>query len=167
MILEVIGKHFPARALEWYSGFTLLGWGGYVLLHPQMFTNSKVAGAFSGLAEIAWFWPPHLSWACVAIFVALARIVALAINGSRPVSTPRIRLAGGLLSALVWTQILVGLMKAEAPNPGFILYTSLVIADIYSVFRATRDVVIASRNARLEKAARGSHERIPSRHAFS
>jgi hypothetical protein len=157
MILEVINKHFPARALEWFGGFVMLAWGIYVYTHPTLFTDPRIATLFKGLADIAWFVPPNVSWGLFAVTIATARIVALWINGSRPVATPRVRLAASFASAFVWTQVLVGLLKADVPNTGLVVYTALIGADIYSAFRATRDVVATSRVINVNKQARGNY----------
>lgn len=156
MILEVIGKHFPHRALEWFGGLLMLPWGIYVYTHPGLFTDPRTRQLFQGMTDIAWFYPPNISWGLTAILIALSRLTALWINGSRPVSTPRIRLAASFASAFVWTQVLIGLIKSDVPNTGLVVYTGLIGADIYSAFRATRDVVFASRDARISKAARGN-----------
>jgi hypothetical protein len=157
MILQVVGKHFPARALEYYGALVMLPWGIYVYTHPALFTDPRISAVFAGMAEIAWFAPPNLSWGLTAVVIAMIRLTALWINGTRPVATPRIRLAASFLSAFVWTQVFVGMMKSDVPNTGLVLYTSLIAADIYSAFRATRDVVLTSRERRIEQAARGQY----------
>lgn len=157
MILEVVSKHFPARALEWFGGFVMLSWGLYVYTHPALFTDPRVARLFKGLEDIAWFWPPHISWGLFAVAIASARVIALWINGSQPVATPRVRLAASFASAFVWTQVLVGLLKSDVPNTGLVVYTALIGADIYSAFRATRDVVTSSRDHKINKSSRGDH----------
>lgn len=157
MILQVVGKHFPARALEWFGALTMFPWGLYVFFHPTLFTDPRIASVFAGLADIAWFWPPHISWGLTATSIAAARLIALWINGTRPVATPRIRLVASFLSAFVWTQVFVGMLNSDVPNTGLVLYTALIGADIYSAFRATRDVVLTSRERRIEREARGQY----------
>lgn len=163
MILATLGKHFPGRALEWAGGLMMLPWGIYVFTHPTLFTDPRISTVFEGLAQAAWFWPPHVSWGLFAVTVASIRLVALYVNGTRPVASPRIRLFASFLSAFVWTQVLVGMIKADVPNTGLVLYTGLICADIYSAARATRDVVLTSRERLFERAARGSHEQRHSR----
>lgn len=157
MILEVVSKNFPARALEWFGGFVMLAWGLYVYTHPTLFTDPRTAPLFRGLADNAWFAPPNHSWGLFSVCIATARIVALWINGTRPVVTPRVRLAASFASAFVWTQVLVGLLKSGVPNTGLVVYTALIGADIYSAFRTTRDVVKSSRDHRVNESARGDH----------
>ncbi len=157
MILEVINKHFPARALEWFGGFTLLAWGSYVYTHPTLFSDPRTSALFKGMTDIAWFYPPNVSWGMTAVLIGIGRLIALFINGSRPVATPRVRLAASFASAFVWTQVLVGLLKSDVANTGLVVYTALICADIYSAFRATRDVVASSRDHKINKSARGNN----------
>lgn len=133
-------KHFAARALEWQNAAILTCWGAYVILHPGMFTDPRVANLWTGLIKIA----AQETWGIVAFAVGFARLAALYVNG-RHTRTPLVRLVTSFFSAFVWTQVVIGMANSAVPNTGLVVYTGLVLADIYSAFRASADVTYVAR----------------------
>jgi hypothetical protein len=133
-------KHFAARALEWQNAAILMVWGAYLILHPGMFVDPRVATLWSGLRLIA----AQETWGIVAFAVGFARLFALYVNG-RHTRTPLIRLVASFFSAFVWTQVVLGMNNSGVPNTGLVVYTGLILADIYSAFRASADVTFVAR----------------------
>ena len=82
MLVKELRRHFPARMPEWVGGFTLLAWGAYVLLHPNVLDHYL----FEGLVGLAHWWYPTAPaanvWGLVAFMVGMVRISALFINGA-------------------------------------------------------------------------------------
>ncbi len=144
-------QHFQVRFSEWFNALALFGWGVYVILHPTMMLDPRVAALWSGMLAIM----GQESWGLAAVLTGACRLGALYVNGHHA-RTPAIRLVASFFSAFVWTQISVGLWKAGVPNTGIWLYPCLVLADIYSAFRASGDVTLISR--RLEPVTRKSRD---------
>lgn len=141
MIIESLKLHFPARFPEWLGAGTQAGWGAYLILHPGLFEDDRIKALWVGLAAMA----SQPTWGLAAMLVGIIRAFALFVNGAY-VRTPVIRLVTSFASAFVWTQVIVGFLKSETPNTGLIVYTSLIVADIYSAYRASADVTLASRS---------------------
>lgn len=145
-------QHFEARSLEWASAFILLAWGAYVILHPAMF-----------LGETHAVWVTHLAladqevWGIGAFSAGFIRVTALFING-RWGLTPLIRVATSFLSVFVWFWVAVGLFLADFANTGVVVYTGLMLADMYSAFRAASDAYEAEAMKRLQELS----EKAPS-----
>ena len=138
-------RHFEARASEWISAFILMAWGAYVILHP---------GLFSASTDLVWH--SHLSlatqevWGFGAFTAGGIRLTALFING-RWGLTPLIRVATSFLSVFVWFWVAVGLFRAGIANTGIVVYTGLMLADMYSAFRAASDAYEAEAMKRLQE----------------
>lgn len=133
-------KHFAARALEWLNAGLLTAWGAYVILHPGMFADPRLAVLWAGLLAMA----SQETWGMVAFATGFARLAALYVNG-RHTRTPLVRLVASFFSAFVWTQVVLGMANSGVPNTGLVIYTGLILADIYSAFRASADVTYVAR----------------------
>lgn len=139
MLIRELGKHFPARAPEWFDSGMMASWGLYVLLHPEIFLKES----FGGLASLTWPGAsPPLFWGFLALAVGLTHAVALFVNGAYR-RTPLIRLATSMVSAYVWSQIVIGFWHSDRPNTGIVTYSWLVLMDAVSAYRASQDIVIA------------------------
>jgi hypothetical protein len=131
MMVASANRKFPARAAEWMTasmvttmGLAFAGW-------PRMFATSDY---LSELRDFA----PQSFWAATLLAIGCMRLSALFINGSwRP--SPHLRLAGAVLSVLVWSKILDGFAHLGRPSPALAIYPWLALADFYAVFRAGRD----------------------------
>lgn len=146
MLIVSLKKHFPARFPEWINSGILVSWGLYVALHPQLFTDPATATLFAGMAEMTWGLPYHPAalWGLTALLIGLIRACALFINGAYS-RTPMIRLLMSFMSAFVWTQVVIGLMRSGVPNTGLIVYGWLVVADVVSAYRAGMDLAFAEK----------------------
>lgn len=150
MIVSTTWQHFQVRFSEWYSATVLFVWGIYLILHPAMFTDPNNGKVFDGMAGMM----PQQTWGLLGVLIGFARLFALYINGHHT-RTPAIRLAASFFSAFLWTQVFIGFWTNALNNPGVVLYTSLVCADIYSAFRASGDVTLVSRRVRRELSGAG------------
>lgn len=136
-------RHFEARAIEWWNGFILLAWGAYVILHPGLF-QGPTGPTWTGLLMIA----DQEVWGFSAFVIGSIRVVALFINGKWGV-TPLIRVLTSFMSVFVWFWIAVGLIKSGIPNTGIVVYSWLMVADMYSAYRAASDAYEAEAMKRL------------------
>jgi hypothetical protein len=143
-------QHFHARFAEWLNAGLLFLWGVYLLTHPTMFTDDRTKALWTGLYAYA----EQPTWAACAMLIGFARITALYINGSHK-RTPLVRLVTSFFSAFIWTQVTTGLVNAHVPNTGVVVYAGLVVADIYSAFKASRDVTFITRHEQTVKAGLG------------
>lgn len=144
MLIVELKKHFPARWPEWYMSALSFAWGAYVALHPEIFTQPQSREVLAGLVQMAGSFPPASVWGLSAVTLGLIRAAALFINGSYT-RTPMVRLLMSFLSAFVWTQVVIGLLKTGVPNMGLVVYSGLVVMDIVSAYRAATDTVFAEK----------------------
>ena len=145
MVISTTWQHFQVRFSEWFGAGCLFAWGIYVTLHPSMFTAPATATVFAGMNAIM----PQQSWGLMATLVGFTRLAALYVNGHHT-RTPSVRLVASFFSAFVWTQVVVGLFNAHVAQTGVVIYTGMILADIYSAFRASGDVTLVSRRLREE-----------------
>lgn len=150
MLIVELKRHFPARWPEWFmSGFAFF-WGLYVVLHPELFTQSATAQTLAGLKAMAGSFPPAAVWGVSPVVMGLIRAAALFVNGSYT-RTPMIRLGMSFASAFIWTQVFIGLLKTGVPNTGLVAYFSFVVLDTVSAYRAATDTVYAEKVRHEEK----------------
>lgn len=153
MLVRELCKHFPARAPEWINAATMMVWGAYVVLHPSVLEQSY----FAGLKSMAWTFPAGNFWGLLTFAVGFVRMAALFVNGAYN-RTPIIRLSASLVSAFVWSQIVIGLWILGDPSAGLVMYGSAVCVDLLSAYRASKDVAMVEstrRDARVRDASSG------------
>jgi hypothetical protein len=140
MMIRKLQEHFPARTPEWANSLTLFAWGTYILWHPGMFS----AEYFSGLYAMGLHWSssPERFWGWLTVTVGLVRACALFVNGAYS-RTPMVRMLAGLVSAFIWTQVILGVMASGKPALGIVMYASALLLDMISAYRASCDLVIA------------------------
>jgi len=136
--------HFEARAIEWFNAFFLTAWGAYVILHPGLF-HGPSAPVWTGLLLLA----DQEQWGLGALIAGIVRVVALFINGQWGL-TPLIRVFTSFTSVFVWFWVTVGLVKSDIPDTGIVVYSGLMLADVYSAFRAASDAYEAEAMKRLK-----------------
>lgn len=155
MIIRSLKEHWPARKVEWYMAGGLLAWGIYVLLHPDLFTAPATAILFAGMTGIASRVTeyPALFWGGGAAIVGLCRGLALFVNGAYT-RTPLIRVLAAFASMFIVTQILIGFWETGVSNPGLVVYSGFILADLSALQEAAVDVVHAERKRALKKESR-------------
>lgn len=148
MLISKLQEHFPARTPEWANGLTMFAWGLYILLHPGLFEDP----IYRGLVALGGSDPHYAErvWGTITLTVGMVRLVALFINGAHT-RTPAVRLVTSALSAFVWSQILSGLLVLDHGSTGIVMYSSAVVLDLLSAYRAACDVVIAENTRRVER----------------
>ena len=132
-------KHFVIRSLEWFNAMTLFSWGSYVTLHPTLFSQSG--------AEVLVSIMPQCAWGYSATVIALVQVFSLFVNG-RWGLTPVIRAATSILSVGAWFFITVGI-RNTGPDTDAVIYPALMLAGVFSVFRAASDAAEVSYRKKL------------------
>lgn len=158
MLIRELKRHFPARLPEWANSFTMFAWGAYILMHPGIFATSDLYEAFVSMVWIDAVGETRIalaerSWGLITVTVGLIRACALFVNGSYS-RTPAIRLVCSAMSAFVWSQVVIGLLRMGIPSTGIVMYSSALALDLISAYRATCDAVIASEQQRSVRAKR-------------
>ena len=160
MVIASLGKHWPARKMEWVMAGLSVCWGLYVLAHPQMFTADGSAAMFSGMLAMT---PGGLSahgfWGFLACTVGAARMIALYINGAH-VRTPVVRVIAAFLTIFVFSQVSIGLWQGGVANTGLVVYPWLVIADIISAYAAGQDAITAEVQRRIDRGTINDDSRL-------
>ena len=149
MLIQSLKQHFPARFPEWYMSAVAVTWGGYILLHPEVFTQSATATVLAGLTSLSdkTGYPPAAIWGGGALVCGMLRAFALFVNGAYA-RTPIIRAVCSVASAFLFAEITLGLWRVGIPNTGLAVYGWLVIADLASAYRAGMDITFAETNRR-------------------
>lgn len=136
---EELKRHFPSRSSEWVMAGVLATWGAYVIAYPSMLDRD----VFAGFHAMNWSSiPTSAFWGLIAFSVGMMRAMALFVNGAYT-RTPLVRLGSSMISALVWSQIVIGFWMSGIPSPAVVVYSGLVVLDGISAYRASKDVAIA------------------------
>ncbi len=133
MMLVRFNHKFGQRATEWLFAVFLLGWSATLFAYPSMF-DGPAAVQFVGLKHT--FAQPVWAFGCG--FMAVARLIALYINGARR-STPFVRMGMAFVSCFFWYQIALGLFLSGVPTTGWAMYPAILLFEMYNTFRAASD----------------------------
>jgi hypothetical protein len=124
------------RLFEWIMVSTLLGMGLLMLIWP----STMGASSFRYILQV--LTPGQLTAAYLSIGVF--RAAALVANGSAPAWGPSVRAVGAIAGASIWLQMDVALIiwtvqNGLPPSPGMAMFTSVIVGEITSTYRAMRD----------------------------
>lgn len=151
MLVTQLKHHFPARFPEWMNSGIMASWGAYVLLHPDVFSNSPSSYPMAGLESWTFNgYPTGTVWGIITLVVGIVRACALFVNGAYS-RTPMIRLTASAVSAFVWSQLIIGLLETGISNVNVVVYSWLLIIDVASAYRAGMDTAIAEESRRASK----------------
>jgi hypothetical protein len=131
------GRHCQNRVFEWTMTGALLGMGILMVIWPTAFSASKLQFLLDIIN------PKCLTYYFLTI--GGLRAVALYRNGSWPVWGARMRVLCAMGSMAVWMQMGLSLLIMQTaiyapPSPSVPLYAALVVAELYSTYRAAADV---------------------------
>lgn len=138
---SVISHNIEGRLFEWGMAFAMLCLALEIFVWPATIG----ASAFRYIAVVV----RTGNLGCLFFIIAIARGVALIINGRSAVYGPRVRAVGAMAGAVIWAQMLVALfiLIAETqspPSPGIPIYFALTVCELISCYRAATDVRIRS-----------------------
>lgn len=126
------GTHFNIRLGEWLASFILVSLSILLFVATTMFARSPAY--FAGLINVG----TQPSWGIALAIMGWARIIALWINGRKPI-TPYIRMILAFLSCFVWWQVTICLFLSGVPGFAWAIIPWLLALDMYNVFRSSAD----------------------------
>jgi hypothetical protein len=132
-----IVRLIASRLFEWVSSFMMLGIGVHLMLWP----NAVRGNAFAFLLHYI----PAEAMSLFFWLLAISRISALIINGHAPRLGPIVRGCASGMASIIWGQMAVTLYVLNAagdgaPSSGIPIYSVLMLAELFSVYRASSDV---------------------------
>ncbi|WP_210291621.1 hypothetical protein [Aureimonas pseudogalii] len=134
-----VADHFPIRVSEWVMVWPAVGlWFG-LQLDPTMFGKSP---SFAFIAA----WGDEGTWSAVIGLCAVLRLAALTINGTFEgfAFSPHIRAFASLVGVGIWSQVSLGFLMAfltaGGAFSGFIGWSTMVVLELWNVFRSWSDV---------------------------
>ncbi len=140
MMVLRLQDHFPQRITDWLISGILVTWGMACLAAPAEVWDQPINGMLAKIAtqgQIGSF----------AMVLGIVRLGALFVNGAVQ-RTPHLRALGAFLSLFLWVQITLGMSYGGLPSISAIFYPWLLMADVYNVYRASRDAKFSDLRAR-------------------
>lgn len=134
-----IYRHFGIRASEWLMVIPLLIWSRAMDTADGKFDASATFSSLSRLAS-------EETWGMVCIFLGLARLFALIVNGTFAAFpySPHLRGGTAVIAAIFWGQVALGTYGAwhsdETLGTAFAMYFTATAFEILNTFRAFADV---------------------------
>lgn len=134
---SIVSHNIEGRLFEWGMALAMLCLAVEIFVWPL----TLGASAFRYLAVVV----NTQNVGFLFFFVAIARGVALIVNGRSDVYGPRVRALGAMAGAVIWSQMLVALFVlmsevSSPPSPGIPVYFALTICELISCYRAATDV---------------------------
>lgn len=134
-IVTGIKSHFEERVIEWVMGATLVWWGSKLVGDNIAWTNKIAwAGMLQWMTEEAW------GWNCIGL--GIARLLALAVNGTFSDTvysrfSPVVRGLSAVLSATLWFLVLLSVSAISSSGSG--IYQLPLVLELWCVFHAWRE----------------------------
>jgi hypothetical protein len=135
MVNPIIRRYVESRLFEWCMSIAMTG------LAVEIFFWPRILGAtsFNLLTDLM----PGQFISSFLLFFGIARFAALIANGRSTVHGPRIRAIAAIAGAVLWAQFAFSLIVEfydAPPSPGIPFWTTFVLAELYSAYRAASDV---------------------------
>lgn len=124
------------RAVEWLST-AIMFWIGLIWLHPYPHFSVSTLETSGRLLNVL----TEPVWGTLLILLACVRAAALVINGRSPRGSPVARIGCAVVGTTIFSWIafaFAATWPAGAWNAG--VYAILAIYEIFTVYRATRDL---------------------------
>jgi hypothetical protein len=140
---EEIARVTDDRRLEWLTTAVLGGFGVSLIVPGDTATS---APTFSAFRDVLWTGEEWLALALVLL--AMARALALAVNGLRGRPTSMVRFISAAIGSGIFWMLAVGFFwpwftgETDALSTGVITYAVLAAADYDSALKAARDARI-------------------------
>jgi hypothetical protein len=128
-----IQHRFRTRVPEWMLAFITALWGVVALLPGHMFDQP----AFAGFKAV--FGSETLLGSGM-VFLGVARIVGLIVNGARKNVTPHIRMISAAFGCLIFFGISYCYMLSGVVSPWLAIYPPFVLCELINIHRAAHDV---------------------------
>lgn len=134
-----VRSHFTLRLSEWLMIYPAIGMWIAFQMQPQMFSLSS---SFAVLDR----WADEMTWAWLVLCCALARLVALTVNGSFKTFpySPHMRLGAAFIGIAFWSQFALGFVLAYLATGSALsavfAYTTFCLAELANIYRTWGDV---------------------------
>ena len=145
-VVTGVWNHAGARVTEWIGAIPLIGMGVVFLTGGDIFS---ISASFALLAA----WATQGTWANILLSGGLARVCALIVNGSFPVSyrySPIVRFLASWLAMLIWSAIALAMYAAwrevGGDPTGMVAYGTLALMELRNVYSARVDMVLTRRS---------------------
>lgn len=142
-VVTGVWSHAGSRATEWIGAIPLVGMGLVLLSAHDVFAISP---SFVLLAA----WASQAAWANIMLTGGLARVCALIVNGSFPVSyrySPMIRFAASWLAMMIWAAVSLAMYaawrEAGGSPTGMVAYGTLAVMELRNVYSSRVDMAAA------------------------
>lgn len=142
-VVTGVWNHAGARVTEWIGAIPLIGMGIVFLIGGDIFS---ISASFVLLAA----WATQATWANILLAGGLARVCALIVNGSFPVSyrySPIVRFLASWMAMLIWSAVALAMFAAwrevGGSPTGMVAYGTLAIIELRNVYSARVDMVLA------------------------
>lgn len=133
-------RTFPMRAVEWLMACVTITLGVVMFQPATDWNHTEVAG----LVEMA----APATWGAVCVALGVTRFAALVINGAwRP--SPHIRATMAFFTCFIWTQIAITILSSGVVTLAWGVIPWFVIAELYSVLRASCDARLSDDRAKI------------------
>jgi hypothetical protein len=129
--------HLKLRLGEWLSSVILFSMGLVLFVFPNIL-NGRIFPLMRDFGSLGGEVNPSATWIVILFVFGGGHLIALYINGRKPV-TPYIRLIASFLSCFVWWQITVSLFLSGVPALVWGVFPWLLVLEIYNVFQASAD----------------------------
>ena len=143
-------KTFPGRQTEWLLTSVLIGWAAMLIINPDMF---RTTATYANFGEIM----SQSMWAMACLYVGVARLAVLIINGAWRRS-PHLRAGLAFLTCLFWYQITVGMLQSGTLSTGLAVYPAFFLFDAINVIRSMGDAAVTDHHYEKQAAADGTSE---------
>lgn len=135
-VVTGIKTHFEARFVEWVMGGTAVWYGLKLVGEETAWTNTA---AWQNMSSIM----PENEWGWVCVSLGIARLLALAINGTFANTaysrySPVVRGLTAIVGAWFWLMAFMSVSASSGSGGG--IYQLPLILDVWCVFHAWRDV---------------------------
>lgn len=137
-MLNPPGYSCSNRLFEWVTTSMMLGSGVVMVLSPTTIESGAFSPLLASGISQAWI-------ATVCLLFGVVRISALVANGIWQPWGPRARAVCAVVAAFLWFQLAAALLVGSGlatgtVSPSVPVYVSLMVGEIISAFRASRDV---------------------------
>lgn len=130
-----IAHRFQQRFHEWVAAVQIMLWGVVLLLPGSTFDY----GPYMDFGRMA----SENSWGFFMLFIGLARIGGLIVNGARQDITPWIRATGAVFGFLIFgvlsLKMAVPVFRGYAIPAELAIYPPMAIAELVAFFYSLRD----------------------------
>lgn len=141
-IVTGIRSHFEMRFIEWLMGFTLVWWGLRLIGENDAWSNEA---AWIGLTQYL----PENTWGWISIALGLARLIALAINGTFQNTiysrfSPMVRGITSIASGAMWLLVFLSVNATQTSGGG--IYHLPLVLELWCMRHAWKDTGRARHN---------------------